>query len=504
MSATEVPSHEAIDEMHGLTISRLLAKPSPEAIQVYYSRLAEAHSYSGLEVKYIGSDIGKGVFATQNYEKDELVLKEHMLVGAQHTQNKADALVCSFCFCFIGSIELQIGRRLFSSTQKEIENTFVGADEAGQQLLQTDKSDDTTANSPAGFCCDDFDHMDCTEKNIRASLNLPSGLVESLVNESIRLPYSELFPLPSIVKCFGGCEDDLFCSETCAKAAWDSYHSLLCMGPKSLCKDKGLLCKFIHHADETNDIFLVAAKVISATILRASSLKNQAHTRHSDCTFPTKNEATSALLEAWEPFSMGFKHLWWSSVALPSDLGPGDELEFRNQIKELSSHSLNLLKGAIFQEEFAALFSLQVYGHIIGMFELNNLDLVVASPVEDYFIHIDELPVPEKVEAERMTRPLLDALDDEYDVPCQGTAFFPLQSCFNHSCCPNIKAFKRDEDKDGQAVLLATRPIKIGEQITISYIDENSPWEERKAMLEDYGFVCSCRKCFKDSEKSRH
>lgn len=26
-----------------------------------------------------------------------------------------------------------------------------------------------------------------------------------------------------------------------------------------------------------------------------------------------------------------------------------------------------------------------------------------------------------------------------------GTAFFPLQSCMNHSCCPNAKAFKREE-----------------------------------------------------------
>lgn len=192
---------------------------------------------------------------------------------------------------------------------------------------------------------------------------------------------------------------------------------------------------------------------------------------------------------------MGFKRLWWNSVALPPDLGPNDELEFRNQIKELSSHSLGLLKGAIFHEEYAALFSLQVYGHIIGMFELNNLDLVVASPIEDYFIYVDELPTEQKVEVEKMTRPLLEALGDEYNIPCQGTAFFPLQSCFNHSCNPNIKAFKRDDDKDGQAVLLATRPIQIGEEVTMSYIDEDSSWEERKAMLEDYGFICNCCKC---------
>jgi hypothetical protein len=72
--------------------------------------------------------------------------------------------------------------------------------------------------------------------------------------------------------------------------------------------------------------------------------------------------------------------------------------------------------------------------------------------------------------------PFLDVLGDDYAVPCDGTynffllitpsvhccvpflnrfyvifvlfpgtAFFPLQSCMNHSCCPNAKAFKRDE-----------------------------------------------------------
>ncbi|MCO5602947.1 hypothetical protein L7F22_057088 [Adiantum nelumboides] len=158
-----------------------------------------------------------------------------------------------------------------------------------------------------------------------------------------------------------------------------------------------------------------------------------------------------------------------------------------------------LLKAAIFHADYAALFSLQIYGHIIGMFELNNLDLVVASPVEDYFIHIDELPPALKMEAEKITRPLLDALGDEYNIPCQGTAFFPLQSCLNHSCLPNIKAFKRDEDTDGQAVLLATRTIRPGEELTISYIDEDAPWEDRKSMLEDYGFLCNCQKCIERS-----
>jgi hypothetical protein len=157
--------------------------------------------------------------------------------------------------------------------------------------------------------------------------------------------------------------------------------------------------------------------------------------------------------------------------------------------------SLQLLKDAIFDPECAPLFSLDVYGHIIGMFELNNLDLVVASPVEDYFIHIDDLPGSEKEEAEKVTRPFLGALGEDYSVPCEGTAFFPLQSCMNHSCCPNAKAFKRDEDKDGHAVILALKPISKGEEITISYIDEDLSYEERQVQLADYGFTCACSKC---------
>lgn len=467
-----VPSDHQIDSMHSHTISRLLAEPTPEAMQVYYSRLTKLDKGLGLEVKYIGSDMGKGVFASQNFEEDELVLKEHMLVGAQHTHNKPDALVCSFCFCFIGSIELQIGRRLLIKEERRKE-----------------------------FSQDSCAHVDESSERNASAKNLPLGLIESLLNENLRLPFTDHFPMPPVVSCFGGCTDEFFCSEKCAKASWESFHSLLCTGPKSLCKDKEMLCEFKHHADETNDIFHVAAKVISSTILGASKLKRKEPTSGVERYLGphNENEATTSLLKAWEPFSMGHKRLWWDSLALPADLGPGDEFEFRKQIRELSAISLNLLKGALFQEEYAPLFSLQVYGHIIGMFELNNLDLVVASPVEDYFIFLDELPQSEKIQAEKVTRPLLHCLNDEYDIPCQGTAFFPFQSCINHSCCPNVKAFKRDEDKDGQAVLLAVRPIKKGEQVTISYIDENSSWEERKTMLEDYGFICNCCKCIEES-----
>lgn len=130
---------------------------------------------------------------------------------------------------------------------------------------------------------------------------------------------------------------------------------------------------------------------------------------------------------------------------------------------------------------------------------LVNSALVVESPVEDYFLYIDDLPLSEKGEAEQTTKPILDALGDDYSICCQGTAFFPLQSCMNHSCRPNAKAFKREEDRDGQATIIALQPIAKGEEITISYIDEDLPFEARQALLADYGFRCGCSKCLEEA-----
>lgn len=99
--------------------------------------------------------------------------------------------------------------------------------------------------------------------------------------------------------------------------------------------------------------------------------------------------------------------------------------------------------------------------------------------------------------------PVREALGDSYDQPCEGTAFYALQSCINHSCDPNTHAMKSGEDEDGSAVLLAKRGIAPGEEVTISYIDESLDFAERSAALQDYGFVCGCRRCTAHLEQRR-
>ena len=94
--------------------------------------------------------------------------------------------------------------------------------------------------------------------------------------------------------------------------------------------------------------------------------------------------------------------------------------------------------------------------------------------------------------------PLLDALDKSYDTPCEGTAFYSLQSCINHSCDPNAQALKGDDDIDGQAVIVVKKPIGKGDEVTISYIDEVMPYKQRQEALRDYGFNCSCKVCLEE------
>jgi hypothetical protein len=66
-----------------------------------------------------------------------------------------------------------------------------------------------------------------------------------------------------------------------------------------------------------------------------------------------------------------------------------------------------------------------------------------------------------------------------------------LPSFINHSCLPNSSRLEV-----GSAMFIhASKPIKGGEEITISYFDTLVPLLQRQAMCESWGFKCKCRRC---------
>lgn len=95
-----------------------------------------------------------------------------------------------------------------------------------------------------------------------------------------------------------------------------------------------------------------------------------------------------------------------------------------------------------------------------------------------------------------MSKLNVSALDFTSTISFQGTGYFPLVCCANHSCKPNAKATRRTGNDIGQDVcLMAVRNIRKGEEVFITYIDATMSLEDRTTALEDYGFTCTCELC---------
>ncbi|KAK3902721.1 hypothetical protein C8A05DRAFT_43902 [Staphylotrichum tortipilum] len=80
------------------------------------------------------------------------------------------------------------------------------------------------------------------------------------------------------------------------------------------------------------------------------------------------------------------------------------------------------------------------------------------------------------------------------DAGMTGIFLDPGLAMINHSCVPN--AFIGFDKRT--AVLRAARPIEEGEEITISYIDNNLPRAARHEALRLYHFTCDCLRCKDD------
>lgn len=98
--------------------------------------------------------------------------------------------MCSFCFRFIGSVELQIGRRLY------LQELGVSA---SQDCCQADEEEE------------DLGQCGSSSSSYQDKLPLPKGLAQSLMNGELNLPYSDKFSMPPAVPCPGGCGEAYYC-----------------------------------------------------------------------------------------------------------------------------------------------------------------------------------------------------------------------------------------------------------------------------------------------------
>jgi hypothetical protein len=92
--------------------------------------------------------------------------------------------------------------------------------------------------------------------------------------------------------------------------------------------------------------------------------------------------------------------------------------------------------------------------------------------------------------------------------PLDGTAMFSLTCKMNHSCRPNAMVRYVNGWGSTRPLVLqcvALRDIDEGEELCISYIDgeEHLDVAERRQVLENYGFHCSCDRCVEEKKQER-
>eukprot|EP00884_Botryococcus_braunii_P013348 jgi/Botrbrau1/22013/Bobra.0024s0027.3 len=320
--------------------SYLLERPADTICLAYLTSLIESRR-SGLRAVMNSNGKGKGLYASQDFNVGDVVISEEPVVANQHVSNMPDAFVCCRCLQFLGPIEAQIAHVLQHNAKGTVDDAY------------------------------------------RTSL---------AIGEST-LPYSSRFPLPLPVSCQGSCNGAVYCNEACSSADWESGHARLCPGSNSPLSihQREAMKAFTQHATDTNDIFFLVAKVIANVLSGAAREVDHICASFEGGQEPVSQEVLDrALQKAWLPYHVGCKVLWWEGVAIPSDVE--DAASFRQELQDLAAESLQLLTEAIYDSRFPGLFTLEVYGSLIGMFELNNIGMMGNSPIEDYFmfVHMDQ------------------------------------------------------------------------------------------------------------------
>ncbi|KAJ3047797.1 hypothetical protein HK097_011165, partial [Rhizophlyctis rosea] len=264
----------------------------------YYEALCKNKPF---EVRYTGPERGKAMFALKDIAKGETILEEYGWVGMQAVVNKVDFSLFACCYIhmsFASQLEHLLGRRLSDTERAEVEEA--------------------------------------------------AGLTKVEAGGRVRRE------VPCEVTAACG---EVYCSEECREKAWQLSHAVMC--PAARPEAKAAFDAFYDHAEDTNEIFLMAAKTYARILIDV-------------------RERGKSLKAALTPVRMFVKDYWWNVMEVEE--GESKE-EFEQAIRQVLQDSIELLKAAIPFPEIEPLYNVEFYGLLIGLFERNNLSIEVPHPI---------------------------------------------------------------------------------------------------------------------------
>jgi len=265
-----------------------------------------------------------------------------------------------------------------------------------------------------------------------------------------------------------------FCSETCMEEAYRAWHKTLCLRSRDPDPAHPLLnlitiWQSFHYPPESTSITLIMR--ILASIAQADN-PEELIANYMSFMHDASNQKSD------------FTHKM---------LGP----EFSAQLEQLRLAALQAFPQPCVQplltpDGFQSLFAL------IG----RNGQGVATSPFSAWLKKTEKIRMrpEERAAHDDLVEKVYSAV--EAHVGCcfmdnEGSGLFFLQSHLNHSCQPN--AVVEFPFNSHELVVNARTRIAPGEQIVISYLDENdverSRHSRQKSLRENYLFACMCSKC---------
>eukprot|EP01121_Diplochlamys_sp_Union-15-3_P016522 TRINITY_DN5635_c0_g1_i1.p1 TRINITY_DN5635_c0_g1~~TRINITY_DN5635_c0_g1_i1.p1 ORF type:complete len:219 (+),score=19.22 TRINITY_DN5635_c0_g1_i1:510-1166(+) len=157
---------------------------------------------------------------------------------------------------------------------------------------------------------------------------------------------------------------------------------------------------------------------------------------------------------------------------------------------------LQLLKQVINDPTMDAVLNIENFRRLNGMILRNTQRL---NPVSNFHLYLNGLPEAEQYRVvSTHTKDITpsDFIQTDYmqQLCISGTGMFSLGNSMNHSCIPNV--ISASCGNDCRITMVASRSIKKGEELFLSYIDEDASFQERNKILKQmYYFDCSCLKC---------
>lgn len=494
----------------------------------YYTSLPILHDGTVL-VTHISHQRGKGLISTQAAEAGDLLFAERPVLALQHSVNRRWMRACEHCLRSIGSVREQWLRlieerrrsRIRRQQRQQTHLNELAHDHDEDDEDEDDDDDEEEEDEDEG---DEEQLVDDEKSDVPYVLPDPLPYTSQSSSPHFNIQRYDVKPVPCTQQC-----DEEYCSTDCRDAAWQQYHSLLCphvsfkasgggagSGRKEekaevtllpMADDSKLhpLQRLYKFADDNNEIFRLVTKLIATVIT--------SHTASS-------SDAAPALF----PFSLYAASVWWQQVSPPADLSPVSASRFQSTLQSMCAEAVTLIQAAFpthsqSSSPFAFLFTLSMIGRLVSIFESNQLSLFAPSPVDTYIAFLLSLPPAQLQHFKQSVTPAVyRATNAVSSKRVEGVGLFTLLCCINHSCSPNCRLVKRDNEREEDGFVdldctmaaMATRHIDDGEELTINYVEdsestaeggERMTWRERAAALLDYGIVCDCERC--EEEKRR-